>query len=508
MKILLLRSPRYYWPFINEYDNFLLPQSLPCLAAALREHGFTVKVIDCMPMKIGWQSLHNLIQEEKPDIVGVGDSESLYSKEVIRTLQLVKTISPRIITVVGGAHFSNLAEESLGQYPIDFIVKGEGESTLVELVKELGQVKPALGKVKGIVFKEGDNIVETTPQPLIQNLDDLPLPAYDLMPMNDYGKARFLFSPGGITIHHSRGCISNCEFCVWWTQMGERKVENGKVKVSPRWRTKSVERTLEEIELLYYKYNKKFLIFVDDSWNIDPAWNERFADAVLKKNLPIQWFAFMRADFIIRDEKLKIMGKLVKAGLRHVSMGVERAATEDLKLMGKKCYTTDIVKEAMSILRNKYPQVFRQATFIVGIRNETKESMLSQLKYAQEMRVDYPAFHPITPVPGTELWNKAKQQGWLEVTDFSYYDWSTPVMSSKHLSRYQIDELIYILNKEYARISWLLKGLFSRHAYRRNIYIWWVLVAAKMFWDSLLNLVNPFRFKDYTQLIKPKWYDK
>ncbi|MDD5668807.1 MAG: radical SAM protein [Candidatus Omnitrophica bacterium] len=505
MKILLIRSPRYYWPFINEYDNFLLPQSLPCLAGQLRAQGIHVIPIDCMPLKMGWKTLGEIIKKEKPDIVGVGDSESLYSKEAIRTIELAKNIDPRIITIAGGAHFSNLAEETLPLYPLDIIVRGEGEITLTELAKELAKSKPNLRNIQGIVFKEGSAIIETAPRPLISNLDDLPMPAYDLMPMDKYGKAKFLFSPGGTTIHHSRGCANNCDFCVWWVQMAERKTENGKTKLLPRWRTKSVGRTIEEIEILYRTYKKNSLIFVDDAWNTDPAWNEEFAKTMLKKRLPVHWFAFMRADFIIRDEKLGIMEKLVHAGLSHVSIGAERADGKDLDKLGKPSYRNEAVKQAMLILRKKYPKVFRQVTFIVGTRDETKQSMLRQLKYAQDLKADYPAFHPMTPIPGTKLWDEAKEKGWLEITDFSFYDWATPVMSSHELSRDEIETMIYIMNKKYAGFLWLIQGLFSPFTYKRNMYIWWLLVVFRMLWDGILHLVNPF--KSYTNLVKPKWYD-
>ncbi len=506
-KVLLIRSPRYYWPFINEYDNFLLPQSLPCLAAALRDSEIPVKVFDCMPLKMGWKTLYNTIKAEKPDVVGIGDSESLYSNEALRVIRMAKEINPQIVTVAGGAHFSNLSEESLKQHPIDFIVKGEGEETLVELVKGLSLPNFNPRNVKGLIFKEDGTIIETQPRPLINDLDKLPIPAYDLMPMSEYGKAKFLFSPGGTTIHHSRGCISNCDFCVWWVQMAQRCIKDGKITLQPRWRTKSVERTIEEIELLYHEYNKQSLIFVDDSWNIDSSWSDKFAGAILKKKIKLHWFAFMRADFILRDEKLGIMEKLVKSGLSHISVGGERSDDRELDDIGKKCYSINMVREAMDIMRRKYPSVFRQVTFIVGTRDETRASMLKLLKYTQSLQVDYPAFHAMTPVPGTKLWEDAKKNGWLEIEDFSYYDWSTPVMSSKYLDRYEIDQLIYILNKKYARPAWLIKGLFNRYLYKRNMYIWWVLVIFRMFWDSVLNLVNPFKARNYVRLVKPKWYD-
>lgn len=507
MKVFLIRGPRYYWPFINEYDNFLLPQSLPCLASILQRNGINVEVIDCSPLKMGWQSLRKLLEEEKPDIVGVGDSESLYCYEAIRVLETAKEVVPGVITIAGGAHFSNLVQESLQGCPIDFIVKGEGEYSLLELVKEIEKTNPDFARVKGIAFRQDGQIVETSPRPLIENLDELPMPAYELMAMQEYGKARFLFSPGGITIHHSRGCTNSCKFCIWWVQMAERKLENGKVSLHPTWRTKSVERTVEEIKILYYKYQKKFMIFVDDSWNISQSWNEEFAERILKENIKIRWYAFMRADLILRDEKAGIFKKLVDSGLSHISIGVERADDADLRAIGKNCYSQDMTRECMYILKHKYPQVFRQATFIVGVRSETRDSILRQVEYAKEIAADYPAFHPLTPVPGTEVWREAKEKGWLEIEDFNYYDWITPVMSSKYLSRQEIEDLVYLANKKFVSPLWMIKGLLSPFPFKRDMYIWWLLVIFRIFIDSAKNFINPFKIKEYTRLVKPRWYN-
>ena len=507
MKVFLIRGPRYYWPFINEYDNFLLPQSLPCLAAVLKKDGINVKVIDCSPVKMGWQSLRNLLKEQKPDVVGVGDSESLYAHEAVRVLHIAKEAIPGVITIVGGAHFSNLVEDSLLNYPIDFIVKGEGENTLLELIKELKQPRPNFKKIKGIAYKESDRILHNPPRPLIENLDTLPLPAYELMPMQEYGKAKFLFSPGGITIHHSRGCIDRCKFCVWWVQMAERRVENDEINLYPKWRTKSVERTIEEIRILYHQYKKRFLIFVDDSWNIDQRWNEKFAEQLIKENIKLGWFAFMRADLLLRDEKAGILKKLVNSGLSHISIGVERAEDNELRSIGKNCYSREIIKECSSILKNKYPQVFRQVTFIVGIRRETKGSLLQQANFAKDIGADYPAFHPLTPVPGTEVWREAKEKGWLEIKDFAYYDWATPVMPSEHLTREEIEYLIYLANKKFVTPFWFIRGLFSPSKFKRNMYIWWLFVILRIFIDSVKSFINPFKIKDYTRLVKPRWYD-
>ena len=508
MKVLLISSPRYYWPYMNEDDNFLLPQSLVCLASVLRREGVDVKIKDCMASKVGWRSLNRWIREERPDVIGVGENHALYIQETVKVLQLAQEIDPGIIRVGGGSHFSNLLEESLNNYPLDYVVRGEGEYTFLELLQEVAKSNSQLESVRGIAFKRDGQIVQTPPRPLIPDLDDLPLPTYDLVPMENYGKAKYIFSPGGTTIHHSRGCTGGCKFCAWWIQMADVKEQNGNVRYVPRWRTKSVEKILEEIEILYHKYAKRCLVFVDESWNISQKWGDAFAEALIQRtDIKLNWFSFMRLDGILRDEKAGVFEKLVRSGLSHICVGVERIHDSQLEGFGKGFYSEKDTRECFRILNKKYPSVFRQATFIVGIRDETEKTLEEMTKFAIELNADYPGFHPITPVPGTPLWEEALKNDWLEVKDFSQFDWMTPVMGSKSMKREEIEAAVVKMQKKFLRVNWLLRGLLTRHAYRREMYIWWIVVTARVWWASLKKRMNPFNPSCYTDLQKPDWYD-
>ncbi|MBI2060425.1 MAG: cobalamin B12-binding domain-containing protein [Nitrospirae bacterium] len=507
MKVLLVQSPRYYWPYVGEGDNHLMPQWMPCLAASIRQAGHSVRAVDCMASHIGWRSLADIIREEKPHVIGVGENHCLYAQEAIKVFQLAKSIDPGIKTIAGGVHFTNLVEPNLMAYPIDYIAIGEGEKTFVELLDELERQNPRPDKVTGLAYRTNGHVSRTAPRVLEHDLDTYPLPAYDLMPMEQYGKSKYLFAPGGTTAQHSRGCVSRCNFCVWWVQNADRKIINGEEKLFPRWRTKSVGRTVEEIEILSRRYGKNFLVFVDDAWNIDCHWTDKFANEMARRHLPTQWFAFMRADCMMRDERLGLNEKLVHAGMTHISIGVERHQDTDLAEMRKGFYKDDLTRECFGMLKRNHPTVFRQGTFIVGIRDETRESMYQQLQYAKELGLDYPGFHPLTPVPGTEVWEDAKARGWIEVDDFSYYDWMTPIMSSTHLSRREIEEILIDISRKFVGLRWLMRGLADRHAYRRNMYVWWLLVSLRIAADALRQKLNPFRKSVYTALVKPTWYD-
>jgi len=526
MKVLFIEPPRRIWPYMNMEDNYLTKQAYLNLAANLRANGFPrVEIVDCMPLRMGWKSLGRHLLESRPDVVAIGENHALYADEAVRAFGLAKQLNPNVTTIAGGAHFTNLADAYLGfarsprsapvppwmtprTGPIDYVVKGEGDVTIVELLRCLESNTSSPTDVPGLAFSADGELIHTPVRRLVDDLDRLPLPAYDLLPMELYGRARLLFSPGGTTIHHSRGCAHSCSFCVWWTQMARREVDevSGEERLFPRWRTKSVERTVEEIELLAKKYGKRGLVFVDDCWNLDPHWGEQFARALLKKKLKVNWFAFMRADYLLRDHELGILEQLVAAGLSHVSVGAERVEDVELLRFGKRNYSADTTLRAFEVLRKHYPGVFRQATFIVGVPGETRESMLRQLEFARQLQLDYPGFHPLTPVPGTGLWDQAIREQTIEADSFIEFDWATPVMRSAHMSRREIEETLIEMEKAYVTIPWLLKGLSSRSRYKRAMYQWFVKVSARMTTDLIRHALFPSS-GPLVPLIKPKWYD-
>lgn len=517
MKILLVRPPRYLWPFINEFDNFLLPLGLPCLASAIinKLPKVEVKIIDCPPLKIGWNSLEQIIRKEAPDAVGAGE-EALYHHEAVRLFEMTKKINPNIINIGGGHFFSWMVDDCFKKYPIDIIVRFEAEETIVELLKTI-MAKESLEKVKGIAFKKGKDVIINSLRPLIKNLDLLPVPAYDLMPMGTYSPFGYLW-PQSATIEHSRGCIDKCNFCSLWTFWGKHKktdIEKGELDIMPYYRTKSVDRTLEEVDLLYKKYKRRYLIWADPTFSVEPAWTDEFCEKLLKRKYKdLYWWAFLRADYTLRDEKLGILDKMVNAGLVHPLIGVERACTEDLRKINKSVYTRDLVKEVFLLFKRKYPQVFRQGTFITCLPFDNKKSMYDLVEYAKEIDIDYPAFHPVTPVPGTYLYQEAKEKDLLEVKDFSRYDWATPIMrSDTGLTPEEFAEINVELNKRYVlyRPHWLIRGLFSPYKHKRGLYWWFFRTTIKMIFLQIKDLLMGNKGMEgvtgFMRLRKPDWYD-
>ncbi|MDD3982325.1 MAG: radical SAM protein [Candidatus Omnitrophica bacterium] len=517
MKVLLIRPPRYLWPVVNESDNFMLPLGLPCLAASIKKElpDVDVKIIDCPPLKIGWKTLAKLIREIRPDVVGAGE-EALYHHEAVKLFRLSKELFPSVVTVAGGHFFSWTARDSLKRHPfLDYIVRFEGEETFVELLRALREGSDA-GQVKGLAFRREDRAVFTPARQLKNDLDEFPLPAYDLMPMGSYSPVGY-FWPQGATIEHSRGCIDRCSFCSLWTFWGKHKntdAEMGELDVSPRYRSKTVSRTLEEIDILYNKYNRRYLLWADPTFNVDPKWTEEFCERLLSRGYKdLYWWAFLRADFLVRDEKLGVLRKMVKAGLINAFIGVERVKSDDFGKMNKR-YSNNICREAFFILKEKYPLVHRQGTFLTGIRGESREAISEMVSNALSIGVEFMMMHPVTPVPGTMLYQEAVRKGWLATKDFSRFDWLQPVMET---GRYSIKEtadmtslasLKFILLRSSAII---LKGFFSPVRYRRRLSWWFAAIFMK---GVYLNIRNMFTgrakrrgFQVLLSLHKPVWYD-
>ncbi|MBU3933661.1 MAG: cobalamin-dependent protein [Candidatus Omnitrophica bacterium] len=515
MKVLLVRPPRYLWPVVNESDNYMLPLGLPCLAAVIRERmpDVEIKIIDCPPLKIGWKTLANMFREEKADIVGAGE-EALYHHEAVKLFELAKEINPGTLTVGGGHFFSWTPEQSLINYPIDYIVRFEGEYTFLELLKVI-RGEGDITKVKGIAYKRNGVVICTPTRPLIEDLDELPIAAYDLMPMGSYSPFGY-FWPQGATIEHSRGCIDRCNFCSLWTFWGKHiktDAEKGEFEVLPRYRSKSVERTLEEVDILYKKYNRRLLLWNDPTFNIDPKWSDEFCEKLIRRNYKdLYWWAFLRSDFVVRDERLGILEKMVKAGMINAFIGVERVEDLDYKEIDKH-YTKDICREAFNILKRKYPNVHRQGTFLTGIRSENKNSLLSMVNYALDVGVEFMIFHPITPVPGTTLYQEAVQKGWLEDKDFAHYNWLQPVMAAENISLEEIMNLTKKASLQFILSRWqtALRGLFSPLRYRRRLYWWFLSIfitgLLQDIKDTILRKKGPKGASRFLCLKKPEWYD-
>ncbi len=291
MKILFLEPPKDFWFVMGEYTP--PPLGILQLAAFLESKipDIDITLLDCQAEQVGWDDLKRRIENIEPDVVVSSALATCNTYIIIKTLDIIKKIDPDIITIVGGQHFTALATESLENYPeIDFIIRGEGELTLLDLVKNVEQGKSPI-KVDGISFRHGDNIVHNPPRALIDNLDDLPFPGYHFIE-NNMDKYHFKMmahnNAGYAMVEASRGCLHKCTFCSQWPYWGGR------------WRSKSPKRIADEMEHIYNEYDISFLWLTDDNLGLGKRTSD-LCDELNKKGVSdnITWFIQARSDDII-----------------------------------------------------------------------------------------------------------------------------------------------------------------------------------------------------------------
>jgi len=514
LRVLFVRSGRHYWPILNESDNFLLPLGYPALAAYLRQRmsNVQVEILDACLEGIGWKSLGGVIARKAPHVVCIGE-KVVYGHEGFKAFNVARQACPDAVLVAGGHLFSALPEWTLEQCPaIDFVVRFEGEETLRDLLEALREGRDP-STVLGIVYRQDGQVRQTAPRPVIEDLDTLPIPAYDLVDLSRYSPFGRLW-PKAVTVQRARGCVDTCNFCSWIVQEGRPSLaEDGTVQVKAGYRSKSVGRMVQEIELLYERYGVRYLFWTDATWNVDNRWLREFCTELIRRKYDLGWWAFTRIDNLLKQEEDGTLALMVQAGLRHVLVGVERADSDAYDWLNKHRYTREKTVAAFHLLRDRYPQVFRQATFITGLRSDTAQDIRGLLDLAHEADLDFAAFHPITPFPGTPLFEQAKANGWLEELDFDKYDMFYPVMATEHLSREEVAQLTAANYRDFVGHKPLryLKRMFSPYKNRRDLHRWFAFAVSRAMAVQAAESLRGHRhfegFAGVNQLWKPAWYD-
>jgi anaerobic magnesium-protoporphyrin IX monomethyl ester cyclase len=458
MKVLFIEPPKDVWFVMGDY--LPPPYGIIQLAAYLEKHaeGVDVEVLDCNAEQVDWKNMENRIEAANPDVVASSSLATCNTYAVAKTLETAKKIDPSILTVTGGQHFTATSQESLETYPeIDVIVRGEGEQTLTELVSGAAN-KTAFSRVKGISFKHDGTVLHTPRRPLIESLESLPYPGYHLVKDNIH-KYHFATMGGRdmpyVLIEGGRGCPHECTFCTQWRHW------------QGKWRLKSPERIADEMEFCNRNYGSKFIWLTDDNFGAGSRASE-IADEIIKTDITedATWFVQARCDDIIRNREA--LPRLRKSGLNWVLLGVENSEPSTLDDF-KKGISPEDAKTAVRLLKEN--DIFAHAMFIIGGRKDTAESIARLREFADELDPDFVMFATLTPFPGTEIFEEAKRNGWIEDFNWSHYDMIHATMPTETLSRAEVQEELYRCYRSFYG-SWRrrLEGIFSSNELKRRIF--------------------------------------
>lgn len=239
------------------------PLGIGSIAAVLEEKGYAVAIIDANAENLTMDGIYSRLAELKPDVVGISCNYSPLHNPTLQIAAMIKS-EFEIPIIVGGNHATALAEYMLDcSHDIDFIVRGEGEVILSDLLNAL-QNETKLTDVKGITYRETSSITSTPNAPLIANLDKLPMPAYHLLPMDKYNRYNIIAS---------RGCPFNCSYCA------------SKIIFKGRVRYRSPRLVVDEIEYLLQNYGNKHFWFSDDTFISNPKYTNSLLDELLRRYL-------------------------------------------------------------------------------------------------------------------------------------------------------------------------------------------------------------------------------
>lgn len=399
MNLLLVNTPinmqETLGRFSAIYDDMkMVPTGIGYLAAHVREGGINVRILDQYSELLTMDKVFELIEEFKPDLIGYSATTPNYAA-AIDFIRRVKKTYPKIPSVVGGYHPSILYNETLQEDAVDFVVRDEGEYTLLELCRMIEAGKNDFASIRGLSYKTADG-AKHNPKGERINLDTLPFPAYDLLPMRLYSSPSYTkFASPVYQMIASRGCPYTCTYCI-----------NAEMDVSALYRKRNVRLVVDEMEYLLNQFGARQIQFWDPIFPLGRKHALEFCEELIKRGLhkKLVWNCTTRADILTED----MVDAMVASGCRGIGFGLESGVPE-LLISVKKKSNLEKVRQACSICRRKGLVV--AASFIIGFPGETAKMTQQTIDFAKSLDIHYAQFSIMVPYPGTPLYNELVAKG-------------------------------------------------------------------------------------------------
>lgn len=442
-KVLLITPP--YHSGVVESAGTWLNLGFVYIAGSLRKAGYDAEIYDAMSYFHGYKKIQNRIEISKPDVVATTSiTASIY--EALKVLKIAKKINSEIVTVIGNVHPTFCWEEILkDNHPIvDYIVRGEGEVTLPELL-DCHFAKSDVSKVKGISYWSGGKPAVTAQRGFIENLDELST-AWDLVDWDIYSYRPKEDSTLAI-VNSSRGCKQQCSFCsqqLFWNR---------------RWRARSPENFVAELEHLCKVYGVNVAMIPDENPTYDRLRWEKILNILIEKDLDIDLLMETRVEDILRDRD--ILWKYKNAGIVHIYVGVESISQKTLEMFNKNIQVEES-KLAVDLINQH--DIVSETSFVLGIPEETKESIKTTVELAKHYNPDMAFFLAIAPWPYAEIYKELEP--YIVIKDYSKYNLVEPVVKPVNMS---IEELSQELLKA-TRLFYMdkLKKIDDMSSYKKE----------------------------------------
>jgi len=398
------------------------PLGIAYVAAAFEAAGAEVRIFDYIISCYSREKLAAQLADFQPDAVGAG-SVTMNFYDAQRILRDVKSINPDILTMMGGPHVSFTVEETLRTYPeIDLIFIGEADDTIVEFAPLIGRKNKWSG-IRGIAYRQGDEIINNGKRDFIADVDRIPLPARRLLPISRY--RAFGFPVSMIT---GRGCPHGCIFCL------------GRKMVGSKVRRRDPGLVLDEMEAIIALGFDRINI-ADDLFASDTERVKEICNGMKERNLKLKWSAFARVDTVNRE----MFDAMAAAGCDSISFGMESGNPEMLKRVRKGIKLTQAVD---AVRMCKQAGMLAHASFMVGLPGETKDTLAQTDAFARNLEILF-GYHYLAPFPGTTLCEKVSDYD-LEILtrDWSKYDANDAIVRTQALAPQDIRDFVAVYDKD------------------------------------------------------------
>jgi radical SAM superfamily enzyme YgiQ (UPF0313 family) len=398
-------------------EKTIWPQTSLAYLATIVKDSFEVKVIDCIAEKIYWNEFEEIIKKEKPKYILTNVISSTLTND-LRVAEIGQRIGA--VTIAVGPHVTALPKESLRNFPaLDYLILGEAEETLKELVNflEVDKDRDRLENIRGIAFRQNKDIVVTKRRPLIKNLDNLPIPLHQLLPIDKYNLP--FIGKGYTFVTTSRGCPYQCIFCrspIIWHRIV---------------RSRSVKSILKELELLKKLKIKNFLVH-SDVFTVNKEIAIELCQAMINQGLKFKWICNSRVDTVDKE----LLSWMKKAGCWMINYGIESGSQKVLD-QAKKGITLSQIKKAVYLTKEVGIKVW--GYFMIGLPGENQATVRKTIKLAKELPLDLANFAVAAPYPGTEFYELVKRNGWLVSANWEDFDQNySPIVNYPQMSNQEI----------------------------------------------------------------------
>jgi anaerobic magnesium-protoporphyrin IX monomethyl ester cyclase len=419
------------------------PLGLALIAAILEKAGYPINLLDANALTLKPETVAGIIADT--DIVGITATTPTIGT-ALSIARHLKNKNPNIKIILGGPHVTLLPEETLASsHDIDAIVRGEGDETVIELLKAIENHQP-LNNVSGISYQSDTKIVHTPERKSIIDMDSLPYPAYHLLPWQKYKPhpPHGMAMPFGAMVT-SRGCPYRCAYC-------------SKPVFGSKFRAQSPDRVVEEMVYLQQKFGVREIAFYDDTFTVDKKRVHAIADKIIAKKMKIAWTCETRVNLVDKE----LLAHIKQAGCYSISYGIESASPEIIKVLQK-----DITLKQVEAAIQAHKEVGLPVVgyFMLGSPGETPQTIKQTIDFAKKLKVDFAQFSVTTPFPGTELYEiyKRNNPGEIAWEKFVYAGTdnpTSPVFESDKITREDLKKWVARAYREfYLRPSYMWQRL-------------------------------------------------